>query len=409
MKINTNGISSYLVLSLMLILLTSISTSCSRFNPGEKESTKEDSKEDARGNTKDSANENVVPIKLSISKVRTEDLERNISIPGVVGPLPDHSIKVSPALPGKLAKVLVTEGEKVKRGQVIAKLEDRHFLEQLEQSKAAKHTAEINLQQAKAALAFAKDALERQQNLFKVEVIAKKDVLAAQNAVQNADLQISTAQSQIDAARASQSQIETELSFTQVKSPIDGQVANRFLNTGDSADTTTPIVQIIGLDNVIVKAALPIDSPQQLKVGEHARIWSDADKQTIYDAKITVISPIIDRASNTISIQMQCRNPEGKLRDGQTVTVSITSQIDRSAILVPQTAIVPDPQNPEKQMVYRVKDGKATRVPVRVGGSKNSYVEIVEGLHSGDSIVTEGAYGLPDGSAVISATEQTGR
>jgi RND family efflux transporter MFP subunit len=339
-------------------------------------------------------------VKLPIGKAETQDLAREILIPGIIGPLPDHSVKVSPAMSGKLAEVLAIDGQNVKRGQLIAKLDDRHIRQQLDQANASVQTAEANLQQAQSALSFAKDNLERQKNLFQAEVAAKKDVLAAQNQVQSAELQIQSVQSQIKSAKASRAQIQTELSLTEVRSPIDGVVANRFLNIGDTADLNTPVAQIVGLASVIVSASLPADSPQELKIRDHARIWSDADVGTKYDSTIISISPIVDRASNTITVQLLAKNPVGRLRDGQAVNVSITSQVDRSAILIPQTALVPDPNNPERQMVYVVKDGKATRVPVVPGGSRGNLTEIVKGLRPGETIIKEGGYGLPDGSAV---------
>jgi membrane fusion protein (multidrug efflux system) len=165
---------------------------------------------------------------------------------------------------------------------------------------------------------------------------------------------------------------------------------------------------VVGLQNVIVNASLPADSPQQLKVGEHARLRSDAERGTEYDATITSISPMVDRASNSIIVQLLAKNPGGRLRDGQVVSVSITSKVDRSAIVVPQTALVPDPNNPERQMIYVVRDGKATRVPVVTGGAKGDLIEIVNGLRPGEAIVTEGGYGLPDGSPVTSADARRG-
>ena len=89
-------------------------------------------------------------VKVPIGAAQTQDLARDIVIPGIVGPLPDHSVKVSPAMAGKLAEVLVVDGQSVKHGQLIGKLDDRHIREQLDQATAAVQTAEANLQQAQS-------------------------------------------------------------------------------------------------------------------------------------------------------------------------------------------------------------------------------------------------------------------
>jgi len=343
------------------------------------------------------------PIQVPIATVQTQDLSHDLLLQGIVGPLPDHSVKVSPAMAGKLSQVFAVNGQTVKRGQLLAQLDDRHIREQLDQQAATVQAAQVNLQQAQAALNFAKENLERQKNLFQAEVAAKKDILAAQNQVETEELHIQSLQSQLHSAKAGSAQIQTELALTQVKSPIEGVVANRFLNVGDTVDPNTPILQIVGLQNVVINALLPADSPQQVKVGEHARIHTDAQGDTNFQATISSISPIIDRASNSIAVQLLANNQSGQLRDGQVVTVLITDKIDRSAVVIPQSALVPDPNKPEEHMVYVVRDGKATRVPVVTGNPKGNVVEIIKGLRAGQSIVSAGGYGLPDHSLVTTA------
>src|SRR5579872_808322 len=146
-------------------------------------------------------------VRLPVAIVKQKNISRQIVMPGVVSALPDHSIKVSPALVGKLVNVFVVPGQSVKHGQIVAKLDDRHISDQLEQAKAAVDVAQANVVQAQNNLSFAKDNLQRQQKLFGAEVTAKKDVISAENQLQTAESQLSAAQSQLKSAQANYKQI----------------------------------------------------------------------------------------------------------------------------------------------------------------------------------------------------------
>jgi RND family efflux transporter MFP subunit len=343
------------------------------------------------------------PLPLKMCVTQTADVKKVVVIPGTVTALPDHSVKISPAMSGKLVAVLVEPGQQVARHQLIARLDDRHIKDQIEQANVAVQTAKTGIAQAENNVAFAKDNLERTRKLFTAEVLAKKEIMTAENQLQSAQAALETIKAQVRAAQTNTKQFETELSFTEVHSTIDGVVANRYLNTGDTADLTTPIVQIVQLQTVLVNAALPADSPERLRVGQHAQIKSVAHEDDVFDGVIKSISPVVDTATNTIRVQLQCQNRGDALRESQAVSVSITNSMDRAKILVPATALVPDPENPAKEMVYVVKNGKASRVSVVKGTSEGDNVEILSGLAPGQTIIAQGAYGLPNDSPVVRA------
>lgn len=332
--------------------------------------------------------------------VRYTELRKQLTLSGVVSALPDHSVKVSPAIAGKLTQVLVVAGQRVKAGEAIARLDSRHIQEQLEQANAAVQTAKLAVEQAKGNVAFAKENLDRTQKLFSAEVSAKKDVIAAQNALQVAQSAVLTAQTQVQSTEANRKQFETELSFTEIHSPLAGVVASRFLNTGDTTDPNVPIAQIVALDTVLVNAALPADSPERIHTGERAAVSSVATGTESFPATVVSISPVVDAQTNTVRVQLRCPNPGYKLLEGQSVSVSITTGVTHAALLVPRSAVVPDPEDPSKTMVYVVHDGKAKRVAITCGASEGDHTEILSGLSSGQTIVASGAYGLPDGSEI---------
>jgi HlyD family secretion protein len=230
------------------------------------------------------------------------------------------------------------------------------------------------------------------------QIIPKKDLLAAENQVQVAESQLAAAIAQQQQASASREQVQTQLSFTEIRSPIAGIVANRLLNTGDTADPATPVVQVVNLSKVIINGSLPADNKADIRVGQIANIRTLTDGN--YSGVVTAVSPIVDPQSNTRSIQISVSNPGGQLKENQTVSVSITTDIHTAAITVPQTALVPDPENPAGRMVYTVKDGKMERKKVETGIQQKDNVEILSGLVGNERVVAKGAYGLEDGTAI---------
>jgi cobalt-zinc-cadmium efflux system membrane fusion protein len=345
------------------------------------------------------------PVKVQTIIVGLHDIAPELVLTGVVGALPDHLVKVTPAVAGKLKKVFVIEGQKVKRGDLIAILDTAHLADQLKQADANVRAAEGTVKQAQEAASFATDNLERQKNLFQAEVSAKKDISAAQNQLQSAQLQIQTAQAQLEAAKASRAQIQTEVDLTTIRAPISGVISSRYLNSNDTADLNAAIVQIVALDSVLISAALPADSPEMPSLGQHAKVTSEANAKNSFDAKITAISPMVDRASNTVATQLLCPNLGGKLRDGENVKVAIATKHIGQAIVIPQTALVPDPNSASDEMVYVVTGNQAKRVAVKSGVAQNGQVQILKGLSPGQKIIVKGAYGLPDDSLVEAESE----
>ncbi len=340
------------------------------------------------------------PVSVQVMTISLADVTPHLVLTGVVGALPDHLVKVTPAVPGKLKKVLVVEGQKVTKGDIVALLDDTHLSEQMRLADANVKAAETTIKQAEEAVSFAKANLERQEKLFQAEVSAKKEILVAQNQLQTSQLQVQTAQAQLQATKASREQTATELGLTKVRAPISGIVSSRYLNSNDSVDQNAAIAQIVGLDTVLISAALPADSPAKHSIGEKAKISSESEPNKEYDATITAISPIVDRVSNTIATQLLCPNLSAHLRDGQNVKVTVAAHNIGCAILVPQEALVPDPASPSDMMIYVVAAGKAKRVAVKCGIAQNGKVQIASGLSPGQTIIVQGAYGLPDNSPV---------
>jgi membrane fusion protein (multidrug efflux system) len=365
-------------------------------------------KEEGQEKTKEKTKEESTGIfKLPIVIAETTAIVDRIDIPGVVAALPDHSVKVSPAIAGKIVSISVVPGSHTLKGEVVATLDDTHLRDLLNQSKTAIDTANVAIKQAKNNLDFARENVERQKRLFDAEVSAKKDIITAESQVTNAQSQVETAQSQLRSAQAVIKQNDTEIAFTRVHSPISGVVANRFLNVGDSVDPNTPILQIVDLNKVVINAQIAVELVAAVKTGDSATVAvstreDNNQNRTSFETEaiITSISPTVDAQTNTVRVQLQCANTAQNLKEGEQVTVTVKSKKAHNVILLPQTALVPDPEDPKKQMVYVVENKKAHRVIVEKRAFSGGKVEIIKGLKPGQKVIARDAYGLPDQSAI---------
>ncbi len=344
-------------------------------------------------------------VKLQTLRVTRSIVPHNIEFPGKVMALPDHSISISPNIAGKISHILVVPGQRVRKGQLIATLNDQQLRAQLLQANAPQKAALNAVTQAKISLELAEKNLSRAEALFEKDIVAEKDVVTARSQALLAKSQVEAAEAKVSEAMLAPAHLTTQMAFTKVYSPISGVVAHRFLNVGNAADPSTPIAHIVNLDKVMINANMPADSAANPRAGQSASITTVAEPGVIYHGKIESISPTVDTVNNTISIEILANNDHSRLKEGQQVTVSILTS-SAIAVLVPTTAIVPGQDDPSENYIYTVKKGKVNRTRVTLGQKRNGHTAVLDGLNEGDEIVTSGAYGIRDGAILDRGNEE---
>jgi RND family efflux transporter MFP subunit len=367
--------------------------------------TAQDSKDQDKDHSKDQDKEAKTILRVPITRVVEQSVSDQLDLPGVVFALPDRSVKVSPGVAGKVVDVRVSPGEHVTKGQVIALLDNRQLTEQLRQARAKVLIAKAGVEQARTNLLLSQNTEARTASLVAQDVGAQKDLVAAKSQVDTAVAQMAAARAQVEDAVGAEGAVKATLTYTVVKSPISGEVAQRYLNISDTADTVTPIVQIVDLDQIIVDAALPTSQPAKIRIGETAVITSKALPDLHLSGTVQSINPVTDNQGTTVGIRIICRNLDHALKEGMPVIASIVTALHPHALTVPSSAVVADPQMADRHMVYLYKDGKINRVNVSTGIQKDSRTEILSGLNAGQQIVATGAYGIPDGTEVEAQSE----
>jgi multidrug efflux pump subunit AcrA (membrane-fusion protein) len=371
---------------------------------------------------------------------RRTSIERVVSAEAVLYPIDQAAI--TPKISAPVAKFYVQRGAHVKKGQLLATLENRDLTAAQTENKGAYDQAqaayestmgaslpeetqksELDVKAAKASLDVQKKIYESRQDLFQQGAIPRRDLEQAEVSYLQAQNTFDTAQKHLEALKAVGAQqtkksaagqlesakgkylgSEAQLSYSEIRSPISGMVAERPLYAGEMAAAGTPLITVVNTSSVVARAHIPQEQATQLKVGDQAKI--DAGGGLTAPGKVTVVSPALDPNSTTVEVWVEAPNPKGALRPGSSVQVSIHGSPVPDAIVIPANALIPTENGATAIMVVG-SDGHAHRKEVKVGIRQSDEAQILSGLNAGETVVTEGAYGLPD-NAQVKIANQTG-
>lgn len=307
-----------------------------------------------------------------------------------------QDIDIYPQVSGFLTKLLVEEGQKVRKGQVLFVIDQVPY-------HAALLTAEANVEAARAGVATAQLTYESKEELYAQKVISEFDLQTSYNALLTAKAQLAQTEAQhVSAAN--------NMSYTEVKSPSDGVVGSLPYRVGSLVSANLPRPLTTVSDNASVYVYFSMTENQLLELtrryGSKAKVLEDMpaislqlNDRSIYHSlgKIETISGIIDSSTGTVSLRAIFPNKEGLLQSGGSGNVIVPVQ-KPNCIVVPQAATF---ELQDKVFVYKAIDGKAAATPIqvtRVNGGKEYIVD--SGLNIGDVIITEGVGLLRDGAPV---------
>jgi HlyD family secretion protein len=375
-------------------------------------------------------------VEVQATPVRHGMIQQTVSAEAVLFPL--HQSAITPKIVAPVKKFYVNRGAHVKAGQVLAVLENRDLEAAtidnrgaFEQAQAQYKTttaaalpeemkkAQFDVDAAKEQLDAAQKMYDSRQNLFKEGALPRKDFDAATVALVQARNQYNLAQQHLDALKSVSHQealkaaagqlasaegkylgAKAQLSYTEVRSPIDGVVTDRPSYPGETPTAGTPLLTIMDTTQIIAKAHIPQGQAALLKAGDAATLNSREAGQM--NAKVTLVSPALDPNSTTVEVWVQAANPDGKLRPGANATVSMVARTVKDALVVPASAILTGPDGATTVMLVG-SDDKAHQQPVEVGIRQGDDAQITKGLNPGQSVVTAGAYGLPDNTQITVA------
>ena len=337
-----------------------------------------------------------IPVEVESSRVK--EIPWVLELTGDIQPA--LKVDVYPKVPGKIIQtLLVDRGDYVKRGDLIATLEDHTIRAQIEEAEAALESAKANLRQIEAELEVIEKDRIRLENLYREKAVAKQKldhIFARYKAtVQGKKL----ARAQIKRAEAALKQLRILYRDHRIHAPISGYISRRYVDPGAMSSTNRPIVQISNESKLkIVTSVTEKDFPH-IHRGMRAEIRVDAFPGRVFKGRVSLISPTIDPSSRTGEIEIHIPNPEFTLRSGMFAHIRLYLG-KRKTLVIPKDALNRVPGT-GSYYVYVVEDGRAYLKNVDTGIHLAHLVEITQGLKDGELVVVKGQNRLKDGLEVI--------
>jgi multidrug efflux pump subunit AcrA (membrane-fusion protein) len=374
------------------------------------------------------------PVPVQIVAVEKQALEQTVRADAVLFAINQEALV--PKISAPVKEFYVNRGSHVRAGQLLAVLENRDLAAAAQESKGAYAQAQATYNTATAAdipqevqkaqldEQAAKKLLEAQQRiydsrkeLFEQGALPRKDLDQAGVDLTNARNQYEIARKKLDALNAgvteqsyksAKGQLESaqgkyegaaaQLSYSEIRSRINGVVTERPLYAGEMATAGTPLLTIMDTTALTARAHIPQAQAGLLKVGDKADVVLSGI-ESHFPAKVSVVSPALDPNSTTVEVWVQLKNPKEQLKPGSAAQVSMIVRSLPDALTIPAEALLTGPDGTTTVMVAG-NDGRAHQRDVKAGIREAGRVQIVNGLEAGERIVASGAYGLPDNSKI---------
>ncbi len=290
---------------------------------------------------------------------------------------------------GLILSIAAKDGQEVKEGDLIAKMDDRPALAAVNKDKAT-------IASDQATLAEAQAALTRAENLLKQNV-------QSQQGYEQAKAARDSAAAKVDADKATLAADEVTLEHTEIRAPFNGRLGDIVLSPGAYVSAGTAIVTITRYDPISVSFRLPQRYLPDLHRGLRDAIPVDADPASTGGVEdrgvLSFFDNTVDESSGTVLTKAEFKNDKGTLWPGQNVNVTVRFQPSDRSIIVPTVAVRP---GAEGSFVYTVDDtGKVHATKVKVGRTNGDQTAIASGISEGDHVVVEGQVQLADGQHVV--------
>jgi membrane fusion protein (multidrug efflux system) len=311
------------------------------------------------------------PVAVEVGRVRAMRLEDDTQAVGTVRSR--QGVMLRPEVSGRIAKLAFTDGQRVRRSQLLVQLDDSLQRAQLLQAEAQASIARTNLQRNKDLLA---------QNFI------------SKSAVDQSASNLEVAEAQVALAKA-------QVARMQIVAPFDGVVGIRAVNVGDYVKDGADLVNIEDLSSVWVDFRLPERFIARLKPGQEVQVTLDALPGRQYLGRVEALDSQLDANGRSVLVRAKLANAGGDLRAGMYARSRVVFDVREGALMVPEEALVP---LGDKQYLFKVVDeGEnkvARRIEARIGARVPGKVEVLDGVKAGDVVVIAGQARLGRGEAV---------
>lgn len=295
----------------------------------------------------------------------------------------DAIVELKSETEGIVAEILAEEGERVRAGTVLVRLDDRELRARFDAAAAA-------LRRARAEAANLETRLRRNEELLAAGAISPQTFDDLETSYQLAAARVEEAEANLALARR-------RLEQTRIRAPFEGTIGERNFHVGDLIRVGTLLYVIVDDDTLEVEFSIPERFAPRLQPGSPTTIRVASLPGESFIGNVSFVSPLVEAESRTVTAKAVIPNPAGSMRAGQFADVSVSLERRPDAVVVPETAVVP---RSGQNFVFLVRADTARRRPVKLGERQYGLVEIASGVAVGDTVVVAGQQRLQDGAPV---------
>ncbi|WP_051360561.1 efflux RND transporter periplasmic adaptor subunit [Desulfuromonas sp. TF] len=296
-----------------------------------------------------------MPVEAAL--VTTAPVNRELSAVGTLQS--DESVVVSAEIAGRVEQIAFSEGEQVKAGQVLLRLDDSVLKAELDRSAASLGLSRANYKRA--------------ETLLKDRAISERerDEAYAKWQLDEATLRLA----------------EANRAKTVIRAPFTGRLGLRNVSPGSYLRPGDSIVTLDAIDPIKVDFRVPEGFARQVKVGQSLQVNVDAVPGRTFSGEVIAVSPQLDAQGRSMLLRARLSNEEKLLNPGMFARVTLVLEEKAEALMIPEEALI---AQGDSQLVYKVVDGKVEAAPVKLGIRQKGRVEIMEGVQAGDTVITAG-------------------
>ena len=292
-------------------------------------------------------------------------------------------VKVYSRLPAYVKKIEKEEGDFVSKDSILARLDDTEI--------------GISYQQAKIQLEQARTTLTDEENNYKRNTELKKSELISEQDFQTVEANYKTAKLTYRDKLENFKNLELQLNYTKIKSPVEGYVTERLVEVGDKVNSNDHVYTVEDFDPLLIRVYVPSSDVLQLKQGLKAEVTSDILTGHVFNGSVKLINPRIDVQSGTVKVTVEVFDKTMKLKPGMFVEVKIVVGEKENIIVIPRKSIT---YKQEKAYIFVLDKMQVSRREIKVGVIEEDHIEVLEGLTEGEMLVTVGVESLKEGMNV---------
>jgi membrane fusion protein (multidrug efflux system) len=325
---------------------------------------------------------------VQVEKVMKRNIKENLTLNGTVEP--EKRVEVFSRLAAYTKKIIREEGDYVKTGEPLALLDDTEI--------------NISYQQARIQLQQSELAMREEENNFNRSLELKKTELISEQDYQTADTNYKNAKLAYENNRENFKNLELQLNYTRIKSPIEGFVTERLIEVGDRVTAGQQVYTVEDFSPLLIRVYVPTIDVVHLKKGMNAEISTDVLKGKTFVGNIKLINPRIDIQSGTVKVTLEVFDPTKTLKPGMFVEAKIAIGGNQDTLVIPKKCIY---YQQNQIFVFVFQQNRVFKREITTGISEGDYIEVKKGLEADEMIVTVGLETLENGMSVKLMAERT--